>query len=89
MRMGFRRSDCMGLLGSRDERWIGGDGSVRRYTPTNATTVRLTVTAKGTKGGTLSFYPAGNPAGASGDTLDYPVGNGLVSTVIKEQHPGA
>jgi hypothetical protein len=51
--------------------------------PTNATTVRLTVTAKGAKAGVLNFYPAGNLGGGSGQSLAYPAGT-LVSTTIQE-----
>jgi hypothetical protein len=52
--------------------------------PTNATAVKLTVTAKGTAGGTLNFYPAGNDAGGSGQYLSYPSGNSPVSATIEE-----
>lgn len=50
--------------------------------PTNATTVQITVTAKGTKAGTLSFYPTGNPSGTSGQTLSWPA-NGTASGTIQ------
>jgi hypothetical protein len=53
--------------------------------PANATTVQLLVTAKGAAGGSLNFYPAGNPNGASGQTLTYPAGSALVSTTIQEK----
>jgi hypothetical protein len=53
--------------------------------PANATTVQLLVTAKGAVGGSLNFYPAGNPSGASGQTLTYPAGNVLASTTIQEK----
>jgi hypothetical protein len=59
---------------------IGGSTTV----PSDATSVQLTVSAKGTKAGTLNFYPTGNLAGSSGQTLSYPAGNGLVSTTIHE-----
>lgn len=53
--------------------------------PANATTVQLAVTAKGASGGSLNFYPTGNPTGASGQTLHYLFGNALVSTTIQEK----
>lgn len=46
--------------------------------------MQLTVSAKGVQGGTLNFYPGGNPAGASGQTLVYPAGSAVVSTTIEE-----
>jgi hypothetical protein len=52
--------------------------------PTNATTVQLTVTAKGSKAGVLNFYPAGNPSGGSGQTLAYPAGSVSATTTIQE-----
>lgn len=52
--------------------------------PTNATAVRLTVTAKGTKAGMLNFYPAGNASAGSGQSLSYPAGNVTVSATIEE-----
>ena len=52
--------------------------------PADATTVELTVSAKGATGGTLNFYPALNVAGGSGQTLTYPSGSVLVSTTIQE-----
>jgi len=52
--------------------------------PTNATVVRLTVTAKGAAGGVLNFYPAQNVSGGSGQFLSYPSGSVSVSTTIEE-----
>jgi hypothetical protein len=59
---------------------IGGSTTV----PADATTVKLTVTAKGAAGGVLNFYPAGNLAGASGQTLSYPSGSTVAATTIEE-----
>jgi hypothetical protein len=44
---------------------IGGGTTV----PTDATTVRMTVSVKGSAPGNLTIYPAGNPSGGSGDTV--------------------
>jgi hypothetical protein len=52
--------------------------------PTNATTVRVTVLAKGAAAGVLSFYPYGNPSGGSGQTLAYPAGSVAVTGTIQE-----
>ena len=59
---------------------IGGTTTV----PADATTVELTVSAKGASAGTLQFYPALNPSGGSGQTLAYPGSNVVVSTTIQE-----
>ena len=59
---------------------IGGTTTV----PSNATTVQLTVTAKGASIGTLNFYPTLNPSGGSGQTLAYPGSNVAASTTIQE-----
>lgn len=58
---------------------IGGASTV----PSNATTVRLLVTARGTKAGTIKLYPAGNPAGTSGDTLSWPAGGTSTATMAE------
>lgn len=52
--------------------------------PTNATAVRLTVTAKGAAGGVLNFYPAQNLSSGSGQFLSYPSGDVSVGTTIEE-----
>lgn len=49
--------------------------------PSNATVVRLAITVKGTKAGTLSFYPAGDPSAASPTTLSWPAGGSNAGTV--------
>jgi len=59
---------------------IGGATPV----PTNATTVRLTVTAKGSKAGTLSFYPTGNPAGSNGQTLSWAAGATVTGAITAD-----
>ncbi|MGN6723932.1 MAG: hypothetical protein ACTHJM_15085 [Marmoricola sp.] len=59
---------------------IGGTTTV----PSNATTVELTVTAKGPSVGTLEFYPAQNPSGGSGQALPYPGSNVVASATIEE-----
>jgi hypothetical protein len=59
---------------------IGGSTTV----PSDATTVKLVVTAKGAAAGDLNFYPAGNLGGGSGQFLPYPSGNTLVSATIEE-----
>jgi hypothetical protein len=58
---------------------IGGTTTV----PADATTVQLTVTVTGTAAGTLNFYPAGRPSGASGQTLSWAPG-ATASTTIEE-----
>jgi hypothetical protein len=52
--------------------------------PSDATTVQLNVAAKGTKGGVIAVYPAGNPAGGSGQSLAYAAGSVLASTTVEE-----
>jgi hypothetical protein len=49
--------------------------------PTNATAVQLAVTVKGTKAGTLSFYPNGDQANASPQTLSWAAGGSNAGTV--------
>jgi hypothetical protein len=56
---------------------IGGASTV----PSNATTVRINVTVKGAKNGTLNFYPAGNVAGGSGQTLSWTGGSSKSGTI--------
>lgn len=46
---------------------IGGTTKI----PSNATTVQLSVTAGGAVAGVLNMYPAGDPAGASGQVLSW------------------
>jgi hypothetical protein len=58
---------------------IGGSTKV----PTNATTVELNVSAGGSKDGSMTFYPAGFPGGASGDSLSW-TGGGSDSRTIEE-----
>ena len=53
--------------------------------PANATTVQITVTAKGAAGGTIDIYPAGNPSGGSGQTVSFPAGNVLSSNIVEEK----
>jgi len=52
--------------------------------PTNATTIQMTVTAKGSKAGTLSFYPNGNPSGTSGQTLSWAAGGTTTGTITTD-----
>jgi hypothetical protein len=42
--------------------------------PSNATTIQMNVTSKGTKAGTLTFSPNGNPSGSSGQTVSWGAG---------------
>lgn len=49
--------------------------------PTNVTVVRLAVTVKGTKAGTLSFYPTGEPTNGSPQTLSWTAGGTSSGTV--------
>lgn len=53
--------------------------------PYSATTIRFTVTAKGSAGGVLDFYPAGNTNGGSGQTLTYASGNVMATGQIEEK----
>jgi hypothetical protein len=62
---------------------IGGSTKV----PTNATTVELTVSAGGSKDGSMTFYPAGFPGGASGDSLSWTAGGSDSRTI--EENVGA
>jgi hypothetical protein len=55
----------------------GGSSTV----PSNARVVRLAVTVKGTKAGTLSFYPAGDPGSASPTTLSWAAGGSNAGNV--------
>lgn len=48
------------------------DGSTT--VPSNATTVQIQATVKGTANGTISFFPAGNEAGGAGHTLSWNAG---------------
>jgi hypothetical protein len=59
---------------------IGGATPV----PTNATTVMLKVTAKGSKAGTLSFYPTGNPGGGGGQTLSWAAGQTVTAEIEQD-----
>ena len=52
--------------------------------PTQATTIRMTVTVKGTKAGSMSFYPAGDPAGSSGQTIAWPAGGTGAATITTD-----
>ncbi|KAA1416887.1 hypothetical protein F0U44_17015 [Nocardioides humilatus] len=52
--------------------------------PTNATTVRMTVTVTGAAGGTLSFYPSGNPAGSSGQTVSWAPSGTSTATITTD-----
>lgn len=61
---------------------LGGAATV----PTNATTVRLSVKAGGKDAGTMTFYPTGDPAGGSGQSLSWPKGG--TSTVTIEENIG-
>lgn len=66
--------------GARSAVVIGGFTTV----PTNATTVRLNVSVHGgTSNGTMNFYPAGNPAGASGQTLSWNAHQSVFGTVME------
>lgn len=60
---------------------IGGSTTV----PSDATAVRLTVSVKGSAAGSLLVHPAGNPDGASGDTVSWTatkIGSGVISENI-------
>jgi hypothetical protein len=56
---------------------IGGSTRV----PTNATTVELDVTATGSTAGSMTFYPAGFPGGASGESLSWSAGGSDTETI--------
>jgi hypothetical protein len=62
---------------------IGGATTV----PSNATTVRLTISAKGAAGGMVGIYPTGNPGAASLVGLPYQPGNQL-NTLVFQQNVG-
>lgn len=55
----------------------GGTSTV----PSNALVVELAVTVKGTKAGTVSFAPLGEPANASPTTVSWPAGGSGAGTV--------
>lgn len=63
---------------------IGGTTTV----PSNATTVQIVVTAKGTAAGTLNFYPSANAAGASGQSLAYPKSTTTTASVTIQENVG-
>jgi hypothetical protein len=56
---------------------IGGSTKI----PTNATTVRLQVEAGGKTAGTMTFYPAGNVNGGSGQSLTWSAGGTATATI--------
>lgn len=59
------------------------------FVPSNATTVRLTISVTGPQNGTLTFFPTGNPAGSSGDTVTWSAGGtatGTIETDIGEKN---
>lgn len=49
--------------------------------PTNATTLEIMIAVRGTKAGTLSFYPAGDPGGSTGQTVSWPAGGNNTATI--------
>jgi hypothetical protein len=51
--------------------------------PTDATTVRLAVSVRGTKAGTLTVYPASNSTGGSGQSLSW-TANGFAAGTLME-----
>jgi hypothetical protein len=51
--------------------------------PTGTTTVRLQVTVKGSKAGTLTFYPTGNPGGSSGYFLAWTAGGSASGQILE------
>jgi hypothetical protein len=55
----------------------------RTTVPTDATTVELNVEAGGTTSGIMNFHPTGNPAGGSGQSLEWSAG-GTDSQTIQE-----
>ncbi len=55
---------------------IGGTTTV----PSNATTVRLDVTVKGTAAGTITLFPTGNEAGGAGHTVSWVAGATVTET---------
>lgn len=52
--------------------------------PTNATTLELLIAVRGSKAGTLSFYPAGDPAGSSGQTVSWNAGGSNTATITTD-----
>lgn len=59
--------------------FVGSGGSTT--VPTNALVIRLAITVKGATGGTLSFAPLGDPAGASPTKVTWPAGGTGSGTV--------
>lgn len=59
--------------------FVGSGGSTT--VPTNALVIRLAITVKGAAGGTLSFAPLGDPAGASPTKVTWPAGGTGSGTV--------
>jgi hypothetical protein len=55
--------------------------------PSDATSVRMTVSVKSTVAGTLSIFPTDNPTGSTADTVSFSAGN-VVTTETTEQSPG-
>jgi hypothetical protein len=58
---------------------IGGSTTV----PSDATAVQFTVRVKGSAPGTLSIYPAGNPAGGSGDSVHWTTTKGASASIAE------
>lgn len=52
--------------------------------PTDATSVQLLLTIKSAAAGTLSVFPAGNPASSSQDVLSFPGANALVAPTTNQ-----
>lgn len=65
--------------GSKSVVVSGGSTTV----PTNATTVQLSITVTGPKAGSLSFYPAGDVAGGSGQTLSWDANHSNSATIAE------
>lgn len=59
--------------------FVGSGGSTT--VPTNALVIRVAITVKGVAGGTLSFAPLGDPAGASPTKVTWPAGGTGSGTV--------
>lgn len=52
--------------------------------PTNATTILMTVTAKGAKAGTMTFYPLGNPSGGTSVEVAWAAGGSDTAVVTTD-----
>lgn len=72
-----------GTIGANSVKQVVVSGGTTTV-PTNATTIQMTVTSKGAQAGSLTFYPSGNPAGSSGQTVSWSAGGSGTATITTD-----